>query len=620
MRFLAPHVQRHARRWVALLLLLPLYLLARLPGSPADLQALTQRFRFEQTALPVVSGPEVRSVRPVHPSVRHIAGWISVVGAAVALHDLDGDGLANDVCYVDTRTDQVIVAPAPQTGGRYAAFALDAGALFSRATMAPMGCLPGDMDEDGAADLLIYYWGRTPLAFLRHGQTLDAAAYRPLEIVPGGERWYSNAAVFADVDGDGHADLIVGNYFPDGARILDAAGSGVEQMQHSMSRAFNAGGDRVLLRGATAAVSYRMVPDAFPEGVGRGWTLAMGAADLDGDLLPEIYIANDFGPDRLLHAVSTPGRPKFELVEGRRTFTMPRSRVLGRDSFKGMGVDFGHLNGDQVPDMFVSNIAAPYALEESHFLWVSDGPPESMRNGVAPYRDRGEEAGVSRSSWGWDTRIVDLNNDGVPELLQAVGFLRGTINRWPELHEIAMANDQLLSTPATWHSFRPGDDLNGHDHNPFYVRGSDGRYHDVAREIGLGDSRLTRGIAVADVDGDGRLDYAIGNQWEDSALLRNVSPDAGAFLGLRVTRGRGVPVIGATATVRLPDGRLMTAQADGGSGHSGKRSPEIHFGLGTVAPDRALEVTIRWRDAAGIHTRTYRLRPGWHDIKLEREA
>jgi enediyne biosynthesis protein E4 len=72
--------------------------------------------------------------------------------------------------------------------------------------------------------------------------------------------------------------------------------------------------------------------------------------------------------------------------------------------------------------------------------------------------------------------------------------------------------------------------------------------------------------------------------------------------------------------VRLPDGRTMTAQIDGGSGHSGKRSPEMHFGLGRMAADRELEVNIRWRDAGGVHARTYRLLPGWHDIRLGRDA
>jgi hypothetical protein len=58
--------------------------------------------------------------------------------------------------------------------------------------------------------------------------------------------------------------------------------------------------------------------------------LALGAADLDGDLMPELYFANDFGPDRLLHNRSTPGHLNFALLEGERKFTTPSSKVLGK--------------------------------------------------------------------------------------------------------------------------------------------------------------------------------------------------------------------------------------------------------------------------------------------------
>jgi enediyne biosynthesis protein E4 len=622
MKFLESQLHRHARRLVALALLGALYLLAKLPRiAPAERQTLAARFRFEKATLPVVPGPEVRSVRPVHPSLRHIAAWISSVGAAVALNDLDGDGLSNDLCYLDVRTDQVIVAPVPGTGRRYEPFALDAGSLYNRETMAPMGCLPGDMNEDGRIDLLVYYWGRTPIAFLRTGASMSAASYHPVEIVPGGERWFTNAATFADLDGDGHADLIVGNYFEDGANILDAHGDGLEHMQRSMSRAFNGGSKRLMLwQGASAeSVRYCDVPGVLASDVAHGWTLAIGAADLDGDLLPEIYFANDFGPDRLLHNLSTPGHLKFALLEGVRTLGVPKSKVLGRDSFKGMGVDFGDVNGDGWPDIFVSNIAAPYMLEESNFLWLSTGRVDLMKRGIAPYADHSEQLGVSRSGWGWDARLADFDNDGVLEALQAVGFVHGTVNRWPELHEVAMGNDELLSKAGDWHRFEPGDDLSGNQHNPFYVRASDGRYYDVAAEMGAGmaEPHVSRGIAIADVDGDGRLDYAVANQWEDSLFFHNTSPHPGTFLGLRIQWANGTPAIGAAATVELPDGRHISGQVDGGSGHSGKRSPEVHFGLGNVAADRPLAVEIRWRDGGGIESARYRLKPGWRTVKLE---
>lgn len=637
-------IRRHGARVVALAVVLVLYGLARLPeATEGERAALAARFSFARAVLPEVAGPSPRGVRPVHPSLQRISAWISSVGAGAALNDLDGDGLPNDVCYVDTRTDQVIVAPVPGTGRRFNPFALDPTPLtYDRSTMAPMGCLPGDLNEDGRADLLVYYWGRTPIAFLRAGEPIGAGAWVPREVVPGGRRWYSNAATMADLDGDGHVDLLVGNYFPEGARILDAAAPAGEResMQHSMSRAYNGGGARLLLwkgatTGAEPTVRFEEVPGVLAAELGRGWTLAVGAADLDGDLLPELYLANDFGPDRLLHNRSTPGRLRFVALHGTKTLGVPNSKALGRDSFKGMGVDFGDLDGDGRLDIFVSNIASEYALEESHFAFVSSGPATLMRQGVAPYVDRSEPLGLSRSGWGWDAKLADFDNDGVLEVLQATGFVKGAVNRWPELHEVAMGNDELLADPRTWHRFQPGDDLSGRDHNPFFVRGAHGRYVDVARELGLGEPAVSRGIAIADVDGDGRLDFAVANQWGPSGFYRNECRTCGGFLGLHLrlplrpaasgviarpghpgpdTPGR--PAIGAEAVVHLPDGRRLVAQVDGGNGHSGKRSPDLHFGLGRAGA-APLRVELRWREPGGnIRQQTLSVPPGWHTVVL----
>ena len=95
-------------RLVALAIIVAFYAMARLPDlSGTERAELAGRFRFARQTLPELSGDSLAPLRPVHPSLERIAAWISSVGAAVALNDLDGDGLPNDVVYVDTRTDRV---------------------------------------------------------------------------------------------------------------------------------------------------------------------------------------------------------------------------------------------------------------------------------------------------------------------------------------------------------------------------------------------------------------------------------------------------------------------------------------------------------------------------------
>lgn len=633
---------------VALVIVMTLYVLAREPGlSPGERSSLAAKFNLQQTVLTQPPGPELKTVRDVHPSLKRIAAWISATGASVALADVDADGLPNDICRTEPRTDQLIVQPAPGTGERYASFVLVPNPLpYDARTMAPTGCLAGDLNEDGRMDLLAYYWGRTPVAFLRTsgepGQVsaLSAGDFQPVEIMPEVERWNTNSGVLADLDGDGHLDLMVGNFYQDGARLLDSQAQGTEFLHGANGRAENGGAKHLLLweagSHAPASVRYREAKNVFSDAVNRGWLLAIGTADLDGDQLPEIYFAHDYGKDTLLHNRSTPGKPRFEELVGRREFTTPTSLVLGEDSFKGMGVDFTDVNRDGVPDIFVSNITQEYGFQESHFLWMSTGQNDLMQQGVAPYVTAAERLGLSRTEWGWDARIVDLNNDTLFEAMQATGFFRGTISRWPELQSLGTANDELVTYPSNWPSFAPGADVAGHTRLAFLTQQSpDGRFFGIGPDVGFTDPMVSRGIAIADVDGDGLQDFAVAAQWQDSIFVRNNGPSAGAFLGLHLllpiepgsaTRVRashpgpdlfGRPAIGAQVRVKLEDGRLFVGQSDGGSGHSGKRSPDVFLGLGNVPASEVLAVDVQWRDPSGrVRKETLSLTPGWHTVVL----
>ena len=612
--------------------MLSTYGLARIPTpGPAERADLARRFHFTAIRVPDLPGTPARTVRELHPSLLHVNAWFSAMGASVALNDLDGDGLPNDMCLVDPRSDKVIVMAVPGTGARYAPFAV--GDAEAAPATAPTGCAPADMNEDGRVDLLVHYWGRTPIAFLWTGgaATPGAGTYHAVDVWPGGEIWNTNAITFADLDGDGHQDLIVGNYFADGVRLLDVRGTGSVPLPHSMSRAYNGGRNRFLLwnaatSGDAPSVTFRDGSGVLADDMLTGWTQAVGAADVDRDGLPEVYFTNDFGPDRLLDNRSSPGRLGLAELRGQWSWVEPPSNVLGQDSFKGMGIDFGDVNGDGTPDLYVSNIAVPGVAVESHFLFASEGPLDVMAHGRAPYVDRSGVLGLAQSGWAWDSKLADFDNDGVLEALQATGFIQGRIDRWPEVHELVMVSDELMGGSAAWARFQPGDDVSGHEINPFFVRSAGGKYVDIARELRLEPADIpyvTRGIAIADVDGDGDLDYVIANQWSPFVYYRNDVPRPGAFLGVRpslVTRTAAGDVrraaIGATVIVRTPDGRQLVTTVDGGNGHTGRRSADAHVGLGRIDADQPLPVEIVWRDGTGRHVERLMLRPGWHQIDL----
>ena len=631
---------------IGLALVVGMFFAVRLPSASATERAeLASRYAFEPMGIALPSGQHQQTVRKVNQAYTHIDAWISSVGAGIAMNDLDGDGLANDLCITDPRTDQTIITPTPgRNEQRYQPFALDAAPLPISRITAPMGCAPGDFNEDGRMDLLVYYWARTPILFLNNGGdlTLGSAAYRPVELVPGvgvdeynGPLWNTNAVAIDDFDGDGHVDIYVGNYFPHSPVLDDTVKGGVE-MNDSMSYGLNGGEDYVFrwtggTGGAEPTAVFQRVDNVIPRSASKGWALAAAAVDLDGDLLPELYLAHDFGPDRLLYNRSTPGNIEFAVVEGVRTPTIPKSKVLGQDSFKGMGVDFGDIDGDGLYDLFVSNITTPFGIQESNYTFMNTAADQSavktaFSSGKAPFRDRSADLGMAWSGWGWDVKMGDFDNGGRLAIAQATGFVRGEVNRWPQLQELATTNDTLVRHPSWWPNVRAGDDIGGSQRLHFFVRGEDGRYVNIAPELGLDIPLPTRGIATGDADGDGRLDLAVARQWAEPVFYRNASPEPGAFLGLRLTHesadpaAAGSPAVGAQVMVTTPDGRKFVSRVDGGGGHSGKRSNEVHIGLGADVTG-PLQVTLCWRDRTGqIRKQDLQLTPGWHDVQLGSQA
>jgi hypothetical protein len=147
----------------------------------------------------------------------------------------------------------------------------------------------------------------------------------------------------------------------------------------------------------------------------------------------------------------------------------------------------------------------------------------------------------------------------------------------------------------------------------------------------------TRALATADTTGSGALDFAVARQWGPPAFYANVSPDKGNYLDLEMYRPAaaaaaedgagntgaqstalqnrfGAPAYGATVKITTPSGSQIS-ELDGGGGHGGYRSFDVHFGLGSYSGP--VTAQVEWRDAhGGLHTQTLRLAPGTHTLVL----
>ncbi len=690
------------KRFIVICLIATAYWFSKLP-KVTDPESLITDINIERIEIPLELDPDVVSElqyrREVHPKIKRIAKWIASVGNSASLVDLNNDGLTNELVLVEPRTDQVIIYTLDTNNGktdvRWTQEVLETsdvsmGAIVNghKVPFAAAGAMPGDFNEDGLFDILVFYMGRSPVIYYQKERDINSSKIPPLtaenfvktDLIDNPTVWNSNASILTDLDGDNHADLIVGNYALDMHQYLDPndadkGGRGpLPKMPDSMSMAFNGGTNHVFqwsglksvgsnLNKANfveASLSIQRYSDGKYEDISKeeedrfnkGWTLAIGSMDLNGDLLPELYFANDFGPDYLLLNQSKKGEFSFLILHGERDWLTPKSKVLGYDSFKGMGVDFSDLNKDGIPDIIVSNMSVEFAFEESHFVWMSTGDTDIMKKGIAPYKDKSEPMGLSRSHWAWDVKFADLDNNGIEEVIQATGFVKGKNERWARFSELLMGNDAIIKFANIWPNLTFGgeDGLGGDGVNAIFMKSNhDGRYYDLSGHLDFmkGYQDLSRGIAVGDIDEDGDLDFVFSNQWEPSYFFHNKLNQSEDFdknhkyllmriwltesnnstpsiysekksFRERLAIGAIVKVFGINKDTNQAE-YICIDQVDGGIGHTGNNTDQIHVGLGKFH-DRysELEVHFGWIDGLTGNNRKYvsKMQPGSYKVLL----
>ncbi|MBI4473544.1 MAG: CRTAC1 family protein [Acidobacteria bacterium] len=419
-----------------------------------------------------------------------------------------------------------------------------------------MGVCSGDVNNDGFDDLYVANLGPNVLYLNSPNGTFKDFSKESGTADPS----FSSSCAFGDYDKDGDLDLYVSNYLvfdinrpPERAQLgPNCVFYGLPVMCGPLGippapdRFYENTGDGKFVD-ATNRTGIGKVPPY--NGMGVVW----GDFDNDGNL--DIYVANDRHPNYLFH---NNGNKTFSEIGAKAGAALS----AGGRAQAGMGVDSGDYDNDGDLDLLVTNFSEDY-----NTIYRNDG--KGNFTDVTPFSN------TTQSSWlyvGWGTQWFDADLDGALDFIVANGHV------FPQV-------DGKVATIA--------GPLRYKQRALLYRNTGNNRFEEIGATVGFAGlpPRVSRGLAMGDLNNDGRLDAVIGNL-DDSPMVLADRGRPGNWLLVKL-RGTvsNKSAIGARVIVRAGSLTQIREVKSGGS-YNSQSDFRLHFGLGSNV--RVDEIVIRW--------------------------
>ena len=478
------------------------------------------------------------------------------MGAGAALFDYDNDGrldifLVNGAPLADPQAKGSIPKKCDSRDWNRLYHQLPDGTFEDRTEQAGltgagygMGVAVGDFDNDGYEDLYVTAYGGNKLYHNNRDGTFRDITDKA-GVAAGG---WSTSAAWVDLDGDGLLDLVVLRYlkwdFDDiwcgEHRPGYRAYCHPDRFQAESPLVFHNQGN-----GQFTEVSQK-IGLANP---GKGLGVAITDYNRDGHI--DLVIAND---SMVQHLYRNKGDGTFEetaLMSGTATDE-------DGQTYAGMGVDAADYDNDGRPDIIVDDLA-----NQQYALYRNEG------DGTFQYATNISGIGrMSRLHSGWGVRFLDYDNDGWKDLLVVQGHDLDTIE---------------LSYP------------NLHYREPLLLARNNGRqFVDISSISGevFQEKWVARGLAVGDIDNDGRVDALVTTNDGPAHLLHNETATSHHWLTVDFTGHKSNrDGIGAEVKLETAKGAQYATVTTSGS-YLSSCDKRVHFGLGSETEIQAVE--IRW--------------------------
>jgi enediyne biosynthesis protein E4 len=407
-----------------------------------------------------------------------------------------------------------------------------------------MGVAVGDYDNDGYEDLYVTAYGGNKL-YHNNGDGTFTDVTQKAGVAASG---WSTSAAWVDLDGDGFLDLVL-------LRYLDWGFDDIWCGEHKDG--YRAYCHPDYFKPVVPLVYHNNENGIFTE-VGQkiglsksGKGLGLAIADYDHDGHVDLVVANDSMFEFLYH---NKGDGNFEEV----ALAAGVAVDLDGRTYAGMGVDFADYNNDGWPDIAVTALA-----NQRYALYQNNG------DGTFTYATQNIGVGsITLTHSGWGVRFLDYDNDGWKDLLIAQGHDLDTIElNYPNLRY----REPMLLARNTGHGFV-----------------------DVSPQAGsvFRQAWVARGMAIGDIDNDGRLDAVVTTNDGPVHILHNETATQNHWILLKLVGHKSNrDAIGASVTFTTSSGSQY-ATVSTASSYLSASDKRVHFGAGQEKTVQKIE--IRW--------------------------
>ena len=429
-----------------------------------------------------------------------------------------------------------------------------------------MGVAVADYNNDGFADLFVGNYGTSRLYKNNGDGTFTDVAEKVGLAIKG---WHTGAT-FGDYDKDGRHDLFVPAYLdfdlakppPNPMDAGKSIGQNFCQFRGQPvmcgPRGLKGGKDK-LFRQKADGTFEEVGAKAGVADEGDFYGFASVFVDVDDDKDLDLLVVNDSTPNQLY---LNKGDGRFEEIG------YPSGIALNENGREqaGMGLGVGDYDNDGRVDFHVTNFS-----DDSNTLYRNDGE--------ANFTDITFQAGLGETTipfLGWGTSFLDFDNDGWKDVAVANGHVYPAVDKfqWGTSYAQQVLLFKNEKADAKTNRIR-------------FERIS------AAPNTALAISMPARGMAIADFDGDGRLDILVNNMDSSPCLMKNVSAAANHWLALKLVgdTSKKTPKDAIGSTVFVTTGKIRQRfDLTSGAGYASQNEQLIHIGLADAQKIDSLEI------------------------------